>query len=62
MFANSLAFRPGAGKREANDSSGDEAATTKNQKEAQLGPGVFDDPTASNLSVTQMRAERTADL
>ncbi|KAE9961408.1 hypothetical protein BLS_002157, partial [Venturia inaequalis] len=62
QFTHNLAFRPAANKRKANDSSGDEAANAKKQKENPSGPGVFGDPATSALSATQMQAQRVADV
>lgn len=61
QFTHNLSLRP-APKRKANDSSGDEAATAKKQKENPTGPGIFSNSAASTLSVTQMRAQRVADV
>lgn len=62
QFTHNLAFRPAANKRKVNDSSGDEAANAKKQKENPSGPGVFGDPATSALSATQMQAQRVADV
>ncbi|QDS74579.1 hypothetical protein FKW77_008216 [Venturia effusa] len=61
-FFTSLAFRPGPGKRKANDSSGDEAAAAKKLKETPSGTGSFGNAAESKLSATEERAQRTTEL